>query len=368
VQPPPPWHLLRPIPGGISRRRTDPACAAARPRRWRGGQPRPRCGHGGVCPGPVAGLCVAAPSSARSAGGVAMAAPTAQRGCGTAARNPGQRARARPWRHAALCGCAGAAPGDCGRAAPAMARAWPRSGGTGQAGDPSRPQRLGDCVAALGSAGARPGPGPGAPPHGAVAPAARRLRTAPTGCGMRGRAPAARRPLASAARSRLAQRAQALRQSGSGVSPSTSAASEGHDASAAAPASMPRPLQRGRADPSRAQEATGTRRRPLRNVGSRSGTRVRQCRIKREASPRKRTNAGRDRLSLPFTGGRSRQRPLQVADMRNEIETKPTKEKQEYRPTFLLFISIHQILHTFGSMTRIIYLILVFVLQRTKKH
>jgi hypothetical protein len=186
------------------------------------------------------------------------------------------------------------------------------------------------------------------------------LRTAPTGCGMRGRAPAARRPLASAARSRLAQRAQALRQSGSGVSPSTSAASEGHDASAAAPASMPRPLQRGRADPSRAQEATGTRRRPLRNVGSRSGTRVRQCRIKREASPRKRTNAGRDRLSLPFTGGRSRQRP--------EIETKPTKEKQEYRPTFLLFISIHQILHTFGSMTRIISLILVFMLQRTKKH
>lgn len=55
-------------------------------------------------------------------------------------------------------------------------------------------------------------------------------------------------------------------------------------------------------------------------------------RTKRETSPRNRINAGRDRLPLPFAGGRrSRQRrPFQVADVlfRSGIETKPTKTTQ----------------------------------------
>lgn len=66
--------------------------------------------------------------------------------------------------------------------------------------------------------------------------------------------------------------------------------------------------------------------------------------------PDNQTNAGRDRLSLPFTGGRrSTQCPLQVTYFQSKIQTKPTKATQEHRPTFLLFICIRQILRTFGS-------------------
>jgi hypothetical protein len=66
---------------------------AARPRRWRGGQPRPRCGHGGACPGPVAGLCAAAPSSAQT---WVQAAATGARVCPPVARarRPGARGHA----------------------------------------------------------------------------------------------------------------------------------------------------------------------------------------------------------------------------------------------------------------------------------